>query len=135
MRLALMGLMLSAGFLAGCVTAQTAQGNPGPFPEGYEKLVRSWLKANLKDPYSLRDLTIGRPVKENLWRGLVFGGNLPSWKLCTVYNAKNSFGAYIGIKSYAFYMRYNEIVSVNQEPCVPARRSPIEDSKPAGKPI
>lgn len=83
----------------------TASDDPGPFPDNYEVLIASYLKESLKDPYSVRDLSITQPIVTNIWVGVQRGGNVKGWASCVSYNAKNSFGAYVGLEHDTFYMK------------------------------
>ena len=62
-------------FCTGCARAfpegrQLVRDDVGPYPDDYVALVNSWLRANLKDPYSVQDLRISRPVQDRYWGGL-----------------------------------------------------------------
>ena len=59
----------------------------------------------MKDPYSIQDLSISRPVPERRWVGLVNGSWLDAYVSCVRYNAKNSFGGYVGLKEYSFVLK------------------------------
>jgi hypothetical protein len=84
----------------------------GPYPANYDALINQWLQANLKDPYSVRDLVTSEPVQGKYWGGLlVTGGNVAAYRSCVQYNAKNSFGAYIGLRTYAFWMKNGRIIN------------------------
>jgi hypothetical protein len=63
-----------------------------------QTLVREWLAAHLKDPDSLKQFEIiSGPDPVQWYRGLVNGGgNEQGWLVCFRYNAKNSYGAYVG---------------------------------------
>lgn len=82
---------LLAALVAGCqTTAHTA----GPVvPPDYRARVANYLLDRLKDPYSVREAEISAPTVS------MFGvRNI----VCVRYNAKNSFGAYIGRETQAF---------------------------------
>lgn len=89
----------------------------GPYPTNYEQIVKDYLHENLKDPYSVRDLAITAPVQASAWTGLLYSGELFAWKTCVTYNAKNSFGAYIGLNSYGYYIRDGEVVFWRRGDC------------------
>jgi hypothetical protein len=87
-----------------------AKNDPGPFPENYEQMVKNNLNASLKDPYSVQELTITRPIQTSLWTGIARSGSVQAWATCVTYNAKNSFGAYVGKRSYTYFIREGEFV-------------------------
>ncbi len=108
----LVGLVAVPCLLAACATAPGVRDDPGPFPDNYEQIVQNKLNETLKDPYSVRDLSIPRPMVTTVWTGLVNGGNLHAWGTCVRYNAKNSFGAYVGLRAYMFYIKAWSVVYV-----------------------
>jgi hypothetical protein len=102
-------------FSGGCVVAPSQEqltdaearnlygSRPDPGP-----IVSAYLHANLKDPYSVQDLAIGSLEKswiltrQDILRDRQY---VWCWRCIVRYNAKNSFGAYVGIRAYRFYMR------------------------------
>ncbi len=103
----LAGLVL----LSACATQPQEPPNPGPFPENYEQIVKAWLQDTLKDPYSLRELEITEPQTARVWVGLLNGGYLDGYRTCVSYNAKNGFGAYVGLKRYTVVLKDGAIAS------------------------
>ena len=61
--------LLAAALLAGCAAAvapnqqQAAAADYGPYPSNFRQIIDAWIKATLKDPYSVRDLQVGEPEK------------------------------------------------------------------------
>lgn len=99
--------------IAACTTTPT---NPkfqtaGTKPINAERLVRSWLDANLKDPYSVRDLKVSEVRQGTFWSGLIHQGAVPSWYVCAGYNAKNSYGAYTGYDVHVLWIRDSSVFS------------------------
>lgn len=84
--------------------------DPGVLPAAYEDIIKAYLDRTLKDPYSVRDLTISQPVQRSLWLGLVGGGSVQAYVTCVSFNAKNSYGAYVGRRSYT--MAFKDAVFV-----------------------
>ena len=83
-------------------------------PEKYEELINAHLKKALFDPYSVQDLTIGKPVKITLKKPLF--GLKPGqiiWACDVTYNAKNRYGAYTGIKKHIYFFRGNQIIDIS----------------------
>lgn len=75
--------------------------DPGPEPKDYEYLVEKWLRANLRDPSSVTDLSIHPPFGTDDTTG--------QWKLLVYFNSKNAFGGYTGIQMYLFGIRDREV--------------------------
>ena len=105
---------LCAGLaLAGC--QPTNQGSvvelAAQVPTNYRAQVAEHFRKTLKDPYSVRDAEISQPT--TVFVGLLNGGNAPG--VCVRMNAKNSFGAYIGLKTDAVVFR-NDVVVGSAEP-------------------
>ena len=97
--------------LLGCASPASGPINPGPYPNNYEKIVQNWLRASLKDPYSVRDLRIERPVADRFFVGLLNGGYVDAYQTCVTYNAKNSYGAYVGIRDYRFLLKNGAVLN------------------------
>ena len=89
--------------LSSCATAKndkiiTRAGQPPP-AEFSEDYVLSLLANTLKDPESLKKFTIAPPRLLTMRRSFIDGGGLDeAWLICFRYNAKNSYGAYVGEK-------------------------------------
>jgi hypothetical protein len=90
--------------------------DPGAYPGDYERVINAYLHYNLKDPYSIRDLSIDKPTKADTWTEL-YPFVLHAWRSCVTYNAKNSYGAYVGIKTYAYYIRNGQVVLWREGGC------------------
>ena len=92
--------------------AQNEAAHHGPYPN-YESIVRDWMKRTLADPYSVRDLTIAKPVKG--WRtgSPLFGEKSVNygWEVIVTLNAKNQFGAYTGLQTYDLIIRDGKVQS------------------------
>ena len=108
-------LFVYLGFLAGCVEQQEtfayaipeAQAEDvawPPKPSNTRKYVTDYLNNSLKDPDSLKDFSITEPRK-GWWTAGIFNGfkNEPLWYVCYSYNAKNSYGGYVGKKNYVLF--------------------------------
>lgn len=98
-----------AALLAGCTSIQTgSQTDYGAYPTNYTDIVHIWIKNNFKDPDSVKDLEIFKPVKFN------YRTPVPIWEtandtygyaICFSCNAKNSYGAYVGIQTSRLFVR------------------------------
>ncbi|MGO4323785.1 hypothetical protein [Pseudomonas sp. KB_12] len=82
--------------------AELAAADAGQYPQNYESIVKSWAEGNLKDPQSAIFKSFSKPRKEFMYaqRKLVFG-----YTVCTVINAKNSYGGYTGNNVYWMMIR------------------------------
>lgn len=103
---------------AGCATAPSAAqieaadyGLPISQDDA-QAIAVAWLSTRLKDPYSaqiewgpVERAWIRLPPVEGF--GLVFG-----YRITAMINAKNSYGAYIGARPYAFVLRNRALHSV-----------------------
>jgi hypothetical protein len=93
------GLALAAAALAGCqTTGRQADGQRYAVPADHAEVIRAYLRETLKDPYSVRSAEISGPAP--VFVGLVYGGTRQG--ICVRYNAKNSFGAYVGIEEEGY---------------------------------
>jgi len=73
------------------------------YPSDYEDQIRLYLKLALFDYDSVKDLSISKPV-------ITTATNLGRvWTVMTIYNAKNRYGAYTGIKQHRFYFRQGKL--------------------------
>lgn len=86
----------------------------GTAPSTHEETVRAYLRANLKDPYSVMDLSISAPFFSNCAVGIY--GPFWGWRVDVSYNAKNSYGAYVGLKTYHYWFHGERLAGVNQNP-------------------
>lgn len=83
--------------LASCQTTPPQRNAaPATVPKNYRAVTAYFIKSTLKDPYSVRDARISAPVTLS---GLMIGGNKPG--VCVVFNARNSFGGYVGMQSFS----------------------------------
>lgn len=80
----------------------------GPRPDNFEEKIKGWMRANLKDPDSVKDLNIDPPAKGWMFaKGALLRDERLAWGwICRVsFNAKNSYGGYTGLKTRNFFMR------------------------------
>lgn len=113
-----------AMILASCAqvpqrTSGDAAPDYGPYPSSdYENIVKAWMKTNLRDPYSVQDLSISAPVRDRFWGGLlVTGGYVYAHRTCVRFNAKNAFGAYIGLRDHVFWIKNDQVIQAREERC------------------
>ncbi len=130
--LCLLCVMATTVMLSGCVTpaqqtpaSQKIIGSPddyGQCPTNYESLANTWIKVYLKDPDSVKDLRILPPQKFFLnicsvnALGYLTVHSLPlntqfyGYSINFYCNAKNSYGAYEGVKGYWIFIRDGQII-------------------------
>ncbi len=90
--------VLAAFFtLASCASVPSGPVDPGPKPTAAqtETAIREWMRDNLRDPGSVQDFKIDN-YSEATRNG---------WLTCFQYNAKNGFGAYVGIERHGLVLR------------------------------
>ncbi|MBS0187251.1 MAG: hypothetical protein JSS51_04230 [Planctomycetes bacterium] len=89
--------------LTGCASRPTddqlSKVDFGPPPANYKEKVTAYLRRNLKDPDSLKDLDVLPPVKA-FYRDNLYASNEYGWFSMVSFNAKNGFGGYGGKKEY-----------------------------------
>ncbi|HSY05875.1 MAG TPA: hypothetical protein VK803_08000 [Steroidobacteraceae bacterium] len=116
-------LALALLAIAGCATfknspspAELTSADYAPAPTQYEQTIRRYFDEVSKDPSAIQYREISQP--EKWWlrdsRGLVNGGDrfLYGWLVRATVNGKNSFGGYVGFKTYGFLFKGEEIVKV-----------------------
>lgn len=100
--------------LAGCQT--TGQNDPKSaalmaVPPNYKTLIVNHYRETLKDPYSIRSAGITPPRED--FTGLLNGGTRPA--VCVRFNAKNSFGAYVGLRSAVVWFNDGKLAGALEE--------------------
>ena len=67
----------------------------GPLASGWRTLAQDYVKASLKDPYSVVWQEIAAPERGACWSGSDWQ---TGWRVFIAYNARNSYGAYVGVR-------------------------------------
>lgn len=102
-------------FLSGCVSPSSIQPaeptNEQLYPHNYRADLVAKIKGLVKDPYSIRSSEISNP--QSGFVGILRGGSAPV--ICVRFNGKNSFGAYTGVRPWAFVYRNGQIADVITE--------------------
>lgn len=82
------------------------------YPADYDAQVRARLELSLKDYGSaiIKPTRAPRATMMNVYDKL-FGKPVPSHVACYIINAKNSYGGYVGFRSYAFAFVNGKIVN------------------------
>jgi hypothetical protein len=90
------------------IAEASASGAFGAPPDKYEAAINEWLRLSLKDPDSVKSLKISPPMKGwSFEAGALLVNERKDWGwVCFVeYNAKNSYGGYVGLKSYRYFFK------------------------------
>ena len=104
-------------WLAGCQSQslsreELAALDYGPRPEGYEKIVREYLRTRLTEPdFALIEFKAGpAPLyqKDTVLRERQYG-----WAVCVMINDKDRRGAYEGFYPMVLYIREGKVVAAN----------------------
>ena len=114
-----MGILAATAlaWLAGCQSQplsreQLAALDYGPRPEGYEKIVREYLRTRLMEPdFALIELKAGpAPLyqKDTVLRERQYG-----WAVCVMINDKAPRGVYEGFYPMVLYIREGKVVAAN----------------------
>lgn len=115
--IAIVGLAL---LLAGCSSRPALEfgfGSP-PTVAQTRGIVQEHLEVALKDPTNIQGLTIGRPEAACYSRG-PGKRDVCGYRVCVAYNAKNSFGGYVGRKVYVYWIlkRWGLQIAENRGAC------------------
>jgi len=80
-------------------------------PINYRSTIKGYINSTLFDPYSMRDLTISKPVSRLVKKA---SSGLKVGQMVSVvyvsFNAKNRFGAYVGKSEYIYIFRGERLV-------------------------
>jgi hypothetical protein len=115
----LMGILAATtlALLAGCQSQplsreELAALDYGPRPEGYEKIVRDYLRTRLMEPdFALIEFKAGpAPLyqKDTVLRERQYG-----WAVCVMINDKARRGVYEGFHPMVLYIREGKVVAAN----------------------
>lgn len=114
-------LLLICLFLASCAAPgrsgflnTNTPDDTGPMPQNYEQTIQAYLQSALKDPYSMRDFSAGIPVRASCAIGIY--GSYHAWRVPAQYNAKNSYGAYVGIRAYYYWFHGERLKGITEHP-------------------
>lgn len=128
-------LIVPSFLLFGCVIQQTqpkrysptleqvqeaeATGKFGPQITDLDRMAHAYLDTKLKDPYTVMDFRILEGPRKAWLYGPLGGGRYGfrwGWSFPVQYNAKNSYGAYTGIKVHILFAWGGEVFA--QDPFV-----------------
>lgn len=106
--------------LASCATPMPQQQDIGPKPENYETRATEYIREKLKDPDSMKNIKVGA-IRDGICRtgGLMFanrvvGPTMRGWVVPVSYNAKNSFGGYIGQTENYVWFQNNRLIGYSE---------------------
>lgn len=108
----------AAVLLAACATPgggflnTNTPADAGQRPTASAQAVQAYLNASLKDPYSLRDLAISEPALSSCAVGIY--GPFYGWRVDVSYNAKNSYGGYVGQRTYAYWFHGDRLKGIGE---------------------
>jgi hypothetical protein len=104
--------LIATALLSGCVNlnphAHQLKQPAGPQPSqaAVDQAIKSYLDHNLKDPDSVKQYRF-IALKQTRWLigAINGGGSEEGWLACFEYNAKNSYGGYVGLKTQGLVLR------------------------------
>jgi len=120
-RVLLAGIVGLITMIAGCA-ATTGGGffntnvpaDAGEAPTQYEQTIKDYLRTALKDPNSMIDFSVSEPILTSCAVGIY--GPFHGWRVATQYNAKNSYGGYVGLKTYYFWFHGECLKGIGENP-------------------
>ena len=97
--------LVAAGWVSACVDLNpytkplNVEAGPEPDRSQVDVIIHTYLASSLKDPDSLKQYELFALRKTRWMLGALYGGGSEEgWLACFTYNAKNSYGAYAGVK-------------------------------------
>ena len=103
MKLKCLFITSGAFLLSACTSISQQEAgsiNYGDKPVNYDKAIISAIKNNLKDPDSMKVVSITNPYR--VYSKCGFGTVKYGWYTTIRYNAKNSYGGYVGEKEFNY---------------------------------
>lgn len=107
-----------AGLLAAC-TGRVTEAEAGPRPVNYKATLRAYIRETFFDPYSLMDVAVSEPVPGTM---LLKNG----WVVCFQANAKNRYGAYVGLKRTSFLFQGEDLVEAPDAEALACEGVPLQ---------
>ena len=118
-RFSIMSLIGGIALLGGCATTgggflnTNVPADAGSAPTHYEAIIKNHLQGALKDPNSLIDLSISEPILTSCSIGIY--GPFNGWRVTTSYNAKNSYGGYVGLQTYYYWFHGARLKGIGRD--------------------
>lgn len=109
-------LFIAAFLLTACATpppdpspAEIADGNYGPYPTNVRAIIMEHLRDILLDPYSAVVTIEQGPAKK--WSKTI-DDIYYAYGVCASINAKNAYGAYIGVETFFFNIKDDRVANM-----------------------
>lgn len=119
-------LLAALLLLPGCVSAPTkptdaeiASADYGARPTHYREAIEGYFDHSLKDPSSVQYAELTEPTRGfySIKAAPIHGGattHYYGWIVRATINAKNSYGGYVGFRTYTFTFRADQIINVDE---------------------
>lgn len=108
-KLTIVAMILLLSACAGLPTPQeAAKADYGAYPNNYEEIVRAYHRTYLRDPNTAQYSGFSAPTQ--LWIGDRFSGAKYGYGVCVTYNARNSYGGYVGVRTDAALIRNGVVI-------------------------
>lgn len=113
-------LLVLTAMLSGCTIPgggllnTNIQSDAGQAPTCYEQTIRDYLQISLKDPRSIIDFSVSKPILTSCAVGIY--GPFHGWRVALSYNAKNSYGGYVGLKTYYCWFHGERLRGIGENP-------------------
>jgi hypothetical protein len=91
--------------LAGCYPGPENPPDYGPYPDGYESIVTTWIQGHVFNAPTVKDVSMTKPVQDQLWVGKLYGGFAYGYKTCLSYDVQDRDGRYKGIAQYTVLLK------------------------------
>jgi hypothetical protein len=82
----------------------------GPFPDGYEAIVRRWLEKEIRVLAQIEEFAVERPVRGFSTGAPIFGSRTDGWRTSVRAAGRDSVGMSTGAISYALLLRDGKVV-------------------------
>lgn len=88
----------------------------GTKPTNYEQRAIEYIKTNLKDPDSMKNVSVGA-IRDGVCNstGFRMGPMVRGWVLPVSYNATNSYGGYVGQSETYVWFQNDRIVGSSED--------------------
>jgi len=108
--------------VSGCMV-KPDQDQIGPYPDNYKSIVKDYIEKAYFDPYSLRRVSLSKPLQGHLFFQ-------QGWLVCLEANAKNRMGGYTGFKANALLINRGTVVQTMKEAPLCQKTEAIYDAWP-----
>jgi hypothetical protein len=115
-------LFLSGLLCASCTLPPPHESLPldcGPYPEGYEEIIRGYVAHLLGGPENLKDFEIYKKPEsiqlDTYYPQCALKPLQWVWETLILYNTKNKEGKYIGKRLHVAWIRYDHLVAYDYD--------------------